>query len=222
MQRLSLTRKTTYRTKQEYVYQTLREAIMQCELTPGEKLVISDIAAQLEVSTIPVREALQFLHSEDLVKYNAHVGAVVAPITRASIVETFTIKEGLESAATRIAVQNMTPGHLEDLQKQLTQMDEVLKNKNYEEWGLLNAQFHSSIVNIAEMPVLKEMHSKILDKWDRIRRYYFTEVLVNRHEQSQSEHYDLVKAIENNEGETAERLTREHNRNALEDYMKHV
>ncbi|HET8644243.1 MAG TPA: GntR family transcriptional regulator, partial [Vicinamibacteria bacterium] len=46
-----------HRTKRELVYQTLRDAIMRCELAPGRRLLIDDLARQLEVSAIPVREA---------------------------------------------------------------------------------------------------------------------------------------------------------------------
>lgn len=222
MEKLSLPRNKPFKTKQEYVYQVLRDAIMRCELVPGEKLVISDIAGQLEVSTIPVREALQLLHSEDLVNYSPHAGAVVAPITKDSIIETFTIKEGLESAAMGVAMQKMTPEDLENLREQLAEMNTVLESGKTGEWGHLNAKFHSSLVDFAAMPVLKEMHTKVLDKWDRIRRYYFTEVLVNRHDQSQREHCDIVKAVGDKDREKAEQLVRLHNRNALEDYMKHM
>ena len=48
-----------YQTKQKMVYHTLRQAIMHCQLQPGQRLVIEDIAHQLHVSPIPVREALQ-------------------------------------------------------------------------------------------------------------------------------------------------------------------
>ena len=71
-----------HRTKQEFVYETLREAIMRCELGPGRRLVIDELARQLEVSAIPVREALQLLQSEGLVTNVPHVGATVSPVSR--------------------------------------------------------------------------------------------------------------------------------------------
>ena len=42
-----------HRTKQEFVYRTLRDAILRCELQPGERLVIDDLARRLNVSIIP-------------------------------------------------------------------------------------------------------------------------------------------------------------------------
>jgi DNA-binding GntR family transcriptional regulator len=85
-----------HRTKQEFVYRTLREAIVRCELRPGERLIIDELAQRLQVSAIPVREALQLLQAESLVVTVPHVGATVAPISSASIVDVFTVLEGLE------------------------------------------------------------------------------------------------------------------------------
>ncbi len=90
-------------TKQQYVYETLREAIIRCELPPGERLVIDELARRLDISIIPVREALRLLESEGLVFSVAHVGATVAPISRHSIVEVFTLLEGLETVSARAA-----------------------------------------------------------------------------------------------------------------------
>ena len=100
-------------TKQAFVYQTLHSAIMRGELAPGARLRTGDIAQRLGVSVIPVREALQMLHSERLVESAPHVGARVARISRDSIIEVFTVMEGLELVATRTAAERMTPTHID-------------------------------------------------------------------------------------------------------------
>jgi len=73
-----------FRTKQEYVYQALRGAILRGELAPGQRLVIDQIGRRLQVSAIPIREALQLLQSEGLVLSAPHVGSTVAPISTPS------------------------------------------------------------------------------------------------------------------------------------------
>src|SRR5437588_302803 len=65
-------------TKQMFVYHTLRNAIMRCELPPGQRLVTDAIARQLSVSHIPVREALQLLQAEGLVENIAHGASGIA------------------------------------------------------------------------------------------------------------------------------------------------
>jgi len=117
---------TRHRTKQEFVYRTLREAIIRCELPPGERLVIDDLARRLAVSAIPVREALQLLQSEGLAVNVPHVGATVAPISRESIVEVFTVMEGLEIVATRSAAQRAAAADLDALGSIVEAMDGAL------------------------------------------------------------------------------------------------
>src|SRR6266480_3042980 len=97
--RLAVPEGTRHRTKQEFVYRTLREAIVRCELPPGERLVIDDLARRLEVSSIPVREALQLLQSEGLVVTVPHVGTSVALLSRESMADVFAVMEGLDQEA---------------------------------------------------------------------------------------------------------------------------
>ena len=104
-----------FQTKQEFVYHTLRDAIIRCEVKPGTRLVIEDIAQRLSVSPIPVREALQLLQSERLVESVPHIGATVAHISESSVSEVFTIMEGLEVISTRVATQKMTKEEIETI-----------------------------------------------------------------------------------------------------------
>src|SRR5688500_20343799 len=96
-----------YKTKQEFVYQTLRRAILRCELAPGQRLASQEIANRLGVSLIPVREAVQLLQSEGLVGNRPHVGAAVAGISGSSIAEVVTLLERLGTVARRGAAQRM-------------------------------------------------------------------------------------------------------------------
>ena len=78
-----------YRTKEEYVYDTLRAAIMRCELKPGKKLVMDNLSVELDVSPIPIRGALQRLQAEGLVEIIPHTGAVVSAISPDTVNEIF-------------------------------------------------------------------------------------------------------------------------------------
>lgn len=220
MQKLS--RSQSYMTKNDFVYQSLRDAIMNCELKPGTRLVIQNIADQFGVSIIPVREALRLLHSEDLVTHTAHIGSIVSPISRDSIAETFTLKEGLEGVTTRIAVERMTSSHLQKLEELTRQMDMVLKNQTYEQWSALNTEFHDTFTQITEMPTVIEISKRVLDKWNRIRRYYFDHVLVHRLVSSQAEHHGIMDAVRKGDAAMAEQLAREHNRHALAGYLEYL
>jgi DNA-binding GntR family transcriptional regulator len=219
---LALPSVTRFRTKQEFVYRTLRDAIMRCELAPGQRLVIDELARHLGVSAIPVREALQTLQSEGLVLTVPHVGATVTPISRESIDEVFTVMEGLEIVATRSASLRLTAEDAAELAEIVTAMDEALERSHHQEWADLNSRFHLSISRMSAMPMLHEMTERVLARWDRLRRYYFSGVLVHRIEQAQGEHRDLLSAMKARALDTLETTVKQHNQGALVAYTNYL
>jgi DNA-binding GntR family transcriptional regulator len=219
---LSLPGTMRYRTKQELVYQTLRNAIMRCDLRPGQRLVIDDLARQLEVSAIPVREALHLLQSEGLVTSIPHVGATVSLISRESIDEVFAVLEGLEIVATRSATLRLTSVDATTLEEITVAMDEAWRESRNEEWADLNSRFHLTISRMSAMPMLQEMTERVLDHWGRVRRFYFSGVLVRRIEQAQEEHRALLRAMKAKDLVAVERTVKQHNQGALLAYAEYL
>jgi DNA-binding GntR family transcriptional regulator len=211
-----------FRTKQEYVYQSLRDAILRCELQPGQRLIIDDLARQLQVSAIPIREALQLLQSEGLVVSEPHVGAAVAPLSKDAIHEVFAIMEGLETVAAQEAARRLHDADAEALAALVDEMDEALASRDYETWAARNATLHRKIAEIAGMPLLQDMTDRALSRWERLRRYYFRGVLVPRVEQAQREHRVLLEALVRRDLQSLERIVREHNRRALAAYDEYL
>ena len=207
-----------FRTKQEYVYAWLRDSILDGTLRPGERLVIDEIARRLEVSAIPVREALQLLQSEGLIAIAPHVGATVAAVSADEIREVFAIMEALETVAARTAAERMTPEDATHLRAIVSSMDEALAGGQLETWAELNRALHRAIGAIAGMPMLQEMTERVLVRWERLRRHYFEGVLVPRAEQAQREHHLLVDALAEGDAEAVDKLLQTHNRGALRAY----
>jgi DNA-binding GntR family transcriptional regulator len=208
-----------HRTKQEFAYQTLRDAIMRCELRPGERLVIDDLARRLQVSTIPVREAIQMLQSEGLVVSVPHTGATVAPLSPESVQDVFAVLEGLEVVASRLVAERADPRELESLASLVADMDREVAAKRYAQWAALNTRFHLTISILAGLPMLREMTERVLARWDRVRRYFFSGVLVHRVKRAQQEHRTILAAMRDRHLPTLEAAVRQHNRRALESYM---
>jgi DNA-binding GntR family transcriptional regulator len=211
-----------YRTKQEFVCRMLRDAIMKCEIPPGQRLVIDELARRLDVSAIPVREALQVLQSEGLVTNVPHVGATVTPISLESIEEVFTVLEGLEIVATRAAALRMSAEDAELLEKITAGMDEALAAGRLEEWADLNSRFHLAISRMSAMPMLREMTERVVARWDRLRRYYLNGVLVHRVQQAQEEHRAILAAMKAQDFPALERTVKQHNQGAALAYAEHV
>jgi DNA-binding GntR family transcriptional regulator len=215
-------RRRRFRTKQAFVYETLRNAIMRCELRPRQRLVIEELAHQLHVSAIPVREALQLLQSEGLVTNVPHAGASVSAIARDSVTEVFALMEGLELVATRKAAQRMTPRDVELLEATVGAMDEALRERRHEEWADLNSKFHLAIARLSAMPLLHDMTERVMAHWDRLRRCYFDGVLAHRMEQAQQEHRALIRVLKAGDLAAVERLVKQHNQGALLAYADHL
>jgi DNA-binding GntR family transcriptional regulator len=211
-----------FRTKQEYVYRSLRGAILRGDLAPGQRLVIDEIGRQLQVSAIPIREALQLLQSEGLVQGAPHVGATVSPLSEDEVHEVFAIMEGLESVGVREAARRLDDEGIAQLSGVVAEMDAAVASRDYERWAALNSDLHRTINDIARMPLLREMTERVLARWERLRRHFFQGVLVPRVEQAQHEHQVLLDALVRRDADLAEQVVRGHNRAAQAAYADYL
>ncbi len=105
----------TYGSVQDIVTEQLRQMIRNGHLKPGDRLHQDELAGRLDVSTMPVREALRHLQAEGLVVFYPRRGAVVAQVTLAEFEEIYRIREELESLAFQWAAENFDRIPLERL-----------------------------------------------------------------------------------------------------------
>lgn len=205
-------------TKQQAIYQHLKDRILEGKLPPGQRLIIDDIADDLGLSIIPVREALQMLQSERLVEIRPHAGATVSPIAPENIEEVFAILEGMEAVTARRITLTRPPGLEQKLESLINQMDLAEKRDDVEKWSALNIKFHLAMSEATGMPWLHEITTRLLDNWDRLRRYFFREGAKHRFVEAQKEHHAILKAICEGNADKAEELIRQHNRKAFHHY----
>src|SRR5262245_17850972 len=91
------------RTLAERAEQVIQEAILDGEFPPGTRLTIDNLARQLALSPMPVRDALRKLASTGFVEYTPHQGATVAEISVADLRDTWDARLALETLAIRRA-----------------------------------------------------------------------------------------------------------------------
>src|SRR6202047_2581727 len=127
------------RSKKELVIENLRNAILNRELIPGTRLVIEDLAKQLGVSPIPVREALQQLDADGYVVIEPYLGAKVAPIEAESVIEVFSLLETMEVVSSRTACQHMSDADFNVLEEILVKIDSLVADP--ELWSHENGHF---------------------------------------------------------------------------------
>jgi DNA-binding GntR family transcriptional regulator len=208
------------RSKKELVIETLRNAILNRELTPGTRLVIEDLAKQLGVSPIPVREALQQLDADGYVVIEPYLGARVAPIEAESVIEVFSLLETMEVVSSRAACQHMSDSDFSVLEKMLGKMDSLMGDP--ELWSQENRHFHRFICEKSGTRLVGSLMSKVLDHWDRLHRYFLKDVFARRLRQAQREHWEILRTLRTRDPARTEAVVREHAQNAMSAYKKHL
>lgn len=183
-----------HRTKEEYAYDVLRTAILRCELKPGEKVVVDTLSAQLGISPIPIRAAMQRLQSEGLIEITPHTGAIVSELSPSDFEPVSLLLEKLEILAFEIAAQTATKSDITRLSQLVDALGEALAAGDMERWAELNIEFHSTVANITNMKLLIEFSNRILDAWTRLRRWYLPPIIAQLPE-AQSEHRRMIEFL---------------------------
>jgi len=190
----------------QQVYETLEELIIFGALTPGQHLVESDLAKRLGVSRIPVREALQLLHSNGWVELRQRQGAFVHRPTLQEVDDVFSVRTLLEVEAARIAAKNATKESVRQLRRTTKAGAKALAADDEEAVVRLNSEFHAQVTALAGNRVLAEMIGRL----DKRIRWYFASVARSRGEASWKEHQELIDALESGDARRAANVMRMH------------
>lgn len=189
----------------EMVADVVREAIVSGLLRPGQALPQHEIAAELQVSHIPVREALRQLQSEGLVTYQANRGVVVATLDAAEVREVYEIRRVLETAALGWAVPKLTDATLARAAELLAAAEATT---DAAEWGRLDVEFHDVIYDLDDRP---RMHALIEGYLRRVDRYWNSLGLMLKHRAAfEQDHRALLLALQRHDHVIALSLLGEH------------
>jgi DNA-binding GntR family transcriptional regulator len=130
------------------VYRVLKSKIIKGSFKPGDKLVESRIAKQLEVSRTPVREALRQLAASGFVKMNPNQAIIVNDISIKDLREVLQIRGVLEGLTARLAVPLITEGKIKVLETCNENMEKFIRKNNVLAFGKESDKFHSVILEV--------------------------------------------------------------------------
>jgi DNA-binding GntR family transcriptional regulator len=181
--------------KTQQAYEFLKNNILEGSYGPGQRIVIDQVAKELGLSTIPIREAIRQLESDGLIQYKPYSGAIVSGINETEYVEVLTVLSVLEGYATALSSRNFTSRHIEQLNHINKQMEEALQDFDFEQFGRLNRQFHTVIYEECGNTFLLEEIRQSQQRLDRVRRSIFT-LLPQRTKQSIEEHHAIIQLFE--------------------------
>lgn len=208
-----------WRTKTEMIYSTIREAIVSGELKPGEKIVLSKVASDLGVSTIPVREAIKQLATEGLIDLSAHSEAAVSRLSEKDFRELSDVRVLLEAHATQLAAECATPEFLANLKQQLEEMKECVDHADYKRYGILNLNFHQTIYAFCGNEQLHKLIDSITVRTDRARAIFQYDQ--QRLKESFSEHRELIEAMVAGQPERAAEIVSKQARKSLKLFLEY-
>ena len=196
---------------------SLRERILNGEFREGEPLIQETLAAEYQVSRMPVREALRQLEAAGLVAMRTHRGAVVTSISVEEIRELFDLRALLEGEILGHAVPKMTPADLDAARGILAALETAYRDRDSARWGALNSDFHRSLYRPAERVQSLGLIAQINVQTDRYIRMQLQ--LTGHFAAAEAEHRDILHLCQEGETQAAVAALRRHIDSAGDDLL---
>lgn len=192
----------------------LREMIITNQLPPGSSHLEIELADMLGMSRTPVREAALVLEGHGLVEVRPRRGVRVRPVSPDDMKEIYAILTELESIAARdVAERGCSPEEIAALRALNTEMETALAADDRQAWADADDRFHRTLTALAGNRRLEAIVSTFWDQAHRARM--LTLYIRPAPHQSNTDHRDLVDAIERGDAEEARRVHRRHRIEAM-------
>lgn len=156
----------------------LREAILRGEIPPGSKINLEKARRIFDVSLSPMREALARLTSVGLVELHDNRGYSVAPVSLANLREITHLRAEFECLALDIAIQNGDLAWESEIMRSLHRLNRIHREASdpasLEAWEEAHREFHLTLIQGCDMPILLNFCMTLHNLNDRYRRIFLT------------------------------------------------
>lgn len=200
-------------TRDELVYASLRKAIIEGSLAPGQEVVVTTVAAQLGVSRVPVMHACQRLVGEGFLVANPRRSVTVAPLTEERIREGATVLAALECLAVEHVVARANDAAIAEWGQLNDAVRAYRRPPGSLEMNLADYQFHSALWEAAGMPYLLQQIRLVFDHNEPARAIGRLHANPSR---SAGEHDHLLDAIRRRDVAAAQAAIRTHRTHGAE------
>ena len=181
--------------KAQLSYDWIKERIEDGTFVPGYRLVLGQIAKELDVSVVPVREAIRLLEAEGLVTFERNVGAQVALIKEAEYLHTMQTLSIVEGVATSLSAPFITPADVARARAINAEMIACLDHFDPPRFTQLNLDFHSVLFEHCPNPHILDLVHRGWNRMKVLRNSTFSFV-PGRARESVEEHEALLRLIE--------------------------
>lgn len=197
-----------YKPLREIVFESIREAILDGRLKPGERVMEIQLAEKLGVSRTPVREAIRKLELEGLLIMEPRKGAYVADVSLKDVIDVLEVRSSLEGLAASLAAIRASEEEIELLKEKAVQFKESIEKNDVQ--GMINkdTEFHEAILQAAKNKKLTSIIESLREQVQRFRVTYFTEYNMTTY--LAQEHQNVLDAIEDRNPEQASQYAQKH------------
>ncbi|MFD7920085.1 GntR family transcriptional regulator [Streptomyces sp. NPDC059740] len=197
------------------VHTELRARITSLRLPPGSPLSENELAAALDVSRTPVREALILLAEEGLVEVFPKLGSFVSRISVPAVLESQFVREAIEVAALRVAVERADDAALAALRDNLARQRAACADDDAQAFWELDEEFHRTLMEASGHRTLWRTVTTAKAHLDRARRLSLP--LPQRLRDLTGEHTAVVDALADRDAPRAEETLRAHLQGVFDD-----
>jgi DNA-binding GntR family transcriptional regulator len=196
--------------KQGRLITEIRRRIIAGEIPPGVMLSELALTEEFGVSRTPVREAFKQLQTEGLVEIRPRVGTFVTTPSRREITALVQMKELLEGAAARLLAHRGRVHEIDRLEENLRQADEAVARDDRAHYAELVEEFHDLLIVGADNTKLEAHYRTLMNQLAYARLVHTSLSQPGRPPQSDREHHHVLDLIIAKDGDSAERVMREH------------
>ncbi|MDQ2837646.1 MAG: GntR family transcriptional regulator [Actinomycetota bacterium] len=201
--------------KEQRAYETIRARIVDGTYGPGVRLVFDQLARDLKVSAVPVREAIRRLEAEGWITYQRNIGAQVATVDLAQYRNAMESLALLEGYATAAAVPYLSEAILAEAHAINHRLRASLEDFDPLGFTRLNHEFHVLLCQQCPNVHLQGLLEREWHRLNLVRRSTFS-LVPGRARESVEEHDGLLRLIASGaEAAVVERAAREHKLNTL-------
>lgn len=158
-----------HRTLVDLAYATLRRGILDGSLAPGSRIDHEAEARRLDVSRMPIREALRRLENEGLVEIQSHRAAYVRPLSADDLEDLYVLRIALEGTAGRLGAERLDKRGLARMKALLPKMASIVEQGDRTAWLEADAEFHETLYEAARQRRLFSVIKGLRDEASRYR-----------------------------------------------------
>jgi DNA-binding GntR family transcriptional regulator len=169
----------------------IRSMVLSGELLPGEHLKQGALAERLNVSRIPIREALAKLHTEGILAHKPNTGFTVVRFSSEDLAEIYLMRRLLETELLRTS--DLAKVDLDALRALHEQMSDIRSSVDAELYQQLNREFHFALFDASPLELVREEVSRLWYKSGFYRTLYLLEP--ETFSRLQKDHEKIIRAV---------------------------